>query len=70
MDPLDYHAWVYMKTMLYAHKVKPREELFQRIVSAARSINNAAVLRKVTSSLVTLVRKCIQADGGHIEQFA
>jgi len=59
-----------MKTMVYAHKVNTREELLQQILSTARSINNAAVLRKVTSSVVTRVRKCIQADGGHFEQFA
>jgi len=41
-----------MKAMVYAHKVNTTE-LLQRIISAARSINNAAVLRKVTSSLVT-----------------
>ena len=46
-----------------------REELFQRILSTARSINNAAVLHKVTRSLLTRVRKFIQADGGH-EQLA
>jgi len=59
-----------MKAMVYAHKVNMREELLQRILSAARSINNTAVLNKVTSSLVTRVRKCIQADEGHFEQFA
>jgi hypothetical protein len=42
----------------------------RRILSAARRINNAAVLRTVTSSLVTRVRKCFQADGGHFEKFA
>jgi len=68
-DPLDYHVWGYVKAIVYAHKVNAREELFQRILSAARSINNAAVLLKVISSLVTRVRKCIQADGGHFEQF-
>jgi hypothetical protein len=31
---------------------------------------STAVLRKVTSFLVTRVRKGIQADGGHIEQLA
>jgi len=45
-----------------------REELLHWILSTARSINNAAVLCKVTSSLVIWVRKCIQADGGHFEQ--
>ena len=70
LNPLDYHMWGYMKAMVYEQKVNTREELHQRILSAARSINNAAVLRKFTSCLVTRVRKCIQADGGHFEQFA
>ena len=56
--------------MVYARKVNTREELLQRILSAARSTNNAAVLRNVTSSVVTRVRKCVQAAGGHFEQFA
>ena len=45
-------------------------ELLQQILSAAKSINNAAVLCKVTSSLVTQVRKCIQAGGGHFKILA
>jgi len=47
LKPLDYHVWSYMKAMVYAHKVNTREELLLRILDAARSINNAAVLRKV-----------------------
>ena len=35
-----------------------------------RSINNAAVLRNFTRSLVTRVRKPFQGDGGHFEKFA
>jgi len=70
LNPLDYQVWGYMKAMVYAHKVNTREELLQRILSAARRINNAAVLHKVISSLATRVRKCIQADGGHFKQFA
>jgi len=49
-----------------AHARWTRENYY----SAARSINNAAVLHKVTSSLVTQVRKYIQADGGHFKQLA
>jgi len=70
LNSLGYHVWGYMKAMVYAHKVNTRQELLQRILSAAKSINNPAVLRKVTSSLVTRVRKFIQADGGHFEQLA
>jgi hypothetical protein len=70
LNPLDFLVWGYMKAMLYAHKVNTREELLQRILSTAKSINNAAVLRRVTCSLVTRVRKYFQADGGHFEQIA
>jgi hypothetical protein len=59
-----------MKATVYAHKVDMRQELLQRILGTARSINDAAVVRKFTSTLLTQVRKCIQADGGHFEQFA
>jgi len=70
LDPSDYHVWGYKKAMVCAHKLNTREELLLRILSAARNINNAAVLRKITSSLVTRVKKCIQAEVGHFEQFA
>ena len=70
LNPLDYHVWGYMKAMVYAHNVNTREELLQRILSSARSINNAAVFRKVTSSVVARDRKCIQEDRGYFEQFA
>ena len=56
LNPLDYHFWGYRKAMTYAHMVNT-QELLQRILSAARCINNATVLRRVTSSLVTRVRK-------------
>jgi len=69
MNTLHYHVWSYIKAMVYERKVNTRE-LMQRILSAAKGINIAAVLRKFTSSLATRVRKCIQADGGHFEQFA
>src|SRR5215468_240010 len=67
LNPLDYHVWGYMKAMVYEHKVNTIEELLHRILSAARSINSGAVLCKVTSSLVTRVRKYMEADGGQFE---
>jgi len=59
-----------MKAMVYAHKVNMREELLQQILSAARSINSAALFCKFSSSLVTQLRKCVQGDGGHFRQLA
>jgi hypothetical protein len=47
-----------------------RKELLHRILRAARSIKDAAVLRNFTGSLVTQIRKCIKVDGGHFEQSA
>ena len=70
LNLLDYHVRSYMKVIVCVHKVNTTEEMLHRILSAARGINNAAVLRRVTSSLVTRVRKCLQTDGGHFQQFA
>jgi hypothetical protein len=61
---------VYLKGVMCEHNLNTRKELLQRILSPARNINNAAVLRKFTSSLVTQVRKCIKADGGYCQHFA
>ena len=44
LNPLDYLVWGYMKAIVYAHKANTREELLQRTLNAARSMNNAAVL--------------------------
>jgi hypothetical protein len=65
--PLDYNVWGYIKAIVYEQRFNRTEELVHRILSAARSINNAAVLRKVTSSVATRVRKYMGADGGHFE---
>jgi hypothetical protein len=68
LNPSDYQVWGYMKAMVYAQKVNTTEELLQRILSAARSTNNAALLRNVSSSPVKRVRKYIQSHGSHFEQ--
>jgi len=49
------------------HIGEHERKLLQQFLSTAKSINNAAVLHKVTSSLFTRVRKCIQAEAGHFE---
>jgi hypothetical protein len=69
LNQLNYHVWGYMKAMVYACKVNTRDKLLLRILNAARHINNTTLLHKVKHALVTWVRKCIQADRGHFEQF-
>jgi len=66
LNPLDYHVRGYMKAMVSACKVNTRVKL----PANSQRCNNTAVLHKITSSLVTQVRKCIQTDGGHFEQLA
>jgi hypothetical protein len=41
-----------------------------RVTRELVTLRSTAVFRKVTRSLVTRVRKGIQADGGHFEQLA
>jgi hypothetical protein len=70
LNPLHYHVWGYMKVLVYLQKANTKEKLHRQILSAARRINNAAKFRTLTSWLVTRVRTCIQADGGHFEETA
>ena len=54
--PADYQVWGCMKAMAYARKVHTTGELPWRNLRAARCSNKGSV--------ATLVRKCIQTDGG------
>jgi hypothetical protein len=54
LNPLDCDVSGYMKAMVYTHKVNTTEELLQRILSAAKSINDT-----VPRSVVVRVTKCI-----------
>jgi hypothetical protein len=51
-----------------ARKVNRREDLRRRILSAAGHINNAAMLRKVSTSLISRLVKCVHVDGGLFER--
>ena len=70
LNPLDYHVWGCTKAMVCARKFSTMREPLQRILTAARSISNAAVPNRVTSSLVTRVSECIHRDVSHFEQLA
>lgn len=67
--PLDYDVSGYTKAMVQARKVNTKE-LVRRSLSAPRRKNNAVALRRVTCSLLTRLRNCIQTHGGHFEQLA
>jgi len=60
LSPSNYHVC--------ARKVNRREDLRRRILSAAGHINNAAMLRKVSTSLISRLVKCVRVDGGLFER--
>ena len=68
LNPLDYHVWGCTKAMVCARSFSTRQELLQLILSAGRSVSNAAVPSRVTSSLDTRVNECIHTDVSHFEQ--
>jgi len=60
LSPSNYHVC--------ARKVNRREDLLRRILSAARHINNAVMLCKVSTSLISRLVKCVHVDGSLFEQ--
>jgi hypothetical protein len=59
LNLLDNYVLGYVRAVVYACKMYMGEELLRWFLSAARCINNAAVVCKVTHSLVTWFRKCM-----------
>ena len=49
MNPLDYYVCVHTEAMVYSYKVNTGKLLLHTILSAARCISNAEVLREETS---------------------
>ena len=54
-------------TCVCARKVNRSGELLRRILIAARHINNAAMLRKVSTSLISRLLNCVPVEGGLFE---
>ena len=70
LNLLDYHVWGYMKKWCM-HTWWTWEKNCSSEFSALWEVSTTLhCFVKVTSSLVTRVRKCIHADRGHFEQFA
>lgn len=70
LNPLDYYFWGHLKQLVYHVEITTRQQLLDRIEDAANSIrNDPNIIRRVTESLVRRCEACIQAEGGHFEQF-
>lgn len=70
MNPLDYFLWGHMKTIVYRTDVENAEDLQQRILAAGEEIRNTpGVFERVRSNFHRRLEACMQAHGGHFQQF-
>ncbi|KAJ8951106.1 hypothetical protein NQ318_003804 [Aromia moschata] len=56
-SPLDFDVWGYMKSLVYEHEIKTREELWQKINNAAISLRNEQLFFKIKPSFNKRVHK-------------
>lgn len=70
LNPLDFYLWGHMKQLVYHVEITTHQQLLERIQDAANQIrNDPNLILRVTESLVRRCEACIQAEGGHFEQF-
>ena len=69
LNPLDYCLWGYIESAIHKHRhVTDFEELKQEIKKAWKAIPQEVVNKSILVFRKRL-RMCIEANGGHIEQF-
>jgi hypothetical protein len=70
LSPLDFFVWGCMKSRVYLNgRPDTREQLMQRTNEAAVSIRNELVSMQWMQSLEVRLVACVQARGGHFEQY-
>ena len=68
LNPLDFFLWGYLKSLVYSTPVTTREQLLDRIITHSTAIRtNPGMLFKVQRAYLTKLRKCVAAQGEHIE---
>jgi transposase/AraC-like DNA-binding protein len=68
LNPCDFFLWGYIKDRVYKDNPKTLDELEEKIVYEIRNIPRT-ILRKIGENFVKRLRKVVEAEGGHIEQF-
>jgi len=68
-NPCDFFLWGFMKQQVYANEINNRDELLMKINNVADIIRQTPnLLEKTWDSLHRRTEKCIEVNGGHIEQ--
>lgn len=68
LTPLDFYLWGRIKEQVYSTPVLTREELLNRVHDAFTNITPDELRRSVSRGVHDRVIKCLNQNGGHIEQ--
>lgn len=69
LTPLDFFLWGTMKAEVYSTSVDTKDELMNRITTAATKIRNTMADTPLKQGIKRRLLSCIQSGGGHFEQF-
>lgn len=70
ITPCDFFFWGHVKNIVYSTPCYSLDELHIRINNAVHQIqNNRNILLKIKRHIVKIFRKCIEKEGGHVEQY-
>ena len=68
LNPLDFHLWGHLKSIVYATSIGHAEILRNRIEQGFRQIRETPrMIERVTRSMTRRVQACLQMQGGHFE---
>ena len=66
LNPLDFHLWGHLKSIVYATSIENAEILRNRIEQGFRQIRETpGMIERVTGSMTRRVQACLQMEGGH-----
>jgi hypothetical protein len=67
-NPLDFHLWGHLKTLVYAAPVDNEEAFHHRIVDACQMTRDQhCIFERMRRSVMRRVEACIDARGEHFE---
>ena len=68
LNPLDFHLWGHLKSIVYATSIEHAEILRNRIGQGFRQIRETpGMIERVARSMTRRVQACLQMQGGHSE---
>lgn len=69
LTPIDFFLWGHVKQLVFKKVCNSEAEMRSRIITAFEKIKlDTEVLRRVRASVIRRCHKCIEVEGGHIEQ--